>query len=105
MGADGTAKGEMYLDDGISVIQKGVTHVNFAFEGGTFSMSGTYGFDAGVQIASITFIGLDMKVKGGEVDGEEVGGWMQDGDEDGGGDVVVRVGKAITGDFTVVVRN
>lgn len=54
--AEGTARGELYLDDGVSLEQEGVTYVEFRVEGGVLYVDGEFGFDAGVKICSITVL-------------------------------------------------
>jgi alpha-glucosidase len=56
-GLDGTARGSLHLDDGDSIEQPNTSQINFTFAHGSFSMSGTYGYNAGVDVESITFLG------------------------------------------------
>ena len=57
-GTDGTASGCLYLDDGDSLVQTATSVIEFSYADGKFSMTGTFGYDAGnVGIASITLLG------------------------------------------------
>lgn len=56
-GLDGTASGSLYLDDGDSIEQPNTSEINFTFANGQFSMSGHYGYDANVNVESITVLG------------------------------------------------
>ncbi|CZT41412.1 related to alpha-glucosidase b [Rhynchosporium secalis] len=71
---DGRAAGSLYIDDGISIEQKGVTYIKFEFDGRTFSMKGKYGYEAGVAIKRLVFLGVGGDVNGCEVDGKSVDG-------------------------------
>lgn len=56
-GLDGSASGSLYLDDGDSIEQPNTSEITFSYASGSFSMTGTYGYDAGVNIESITILG------------------------------------------------
>jgi len=56
-GQDGTASGTLYLDDGLSLEQAATSYISFEWDGSMFSMSGTYDYDAGVNISTITVLG------------------------------------------------
>lgn len=66
---DGCAEGSLYLDDGESFVQKAVSEINFKYADGIFSMGGTFGYDAGVAVETITFLGVQAEPK--NVDGAE----------------------------------
>lgn len=67
-GIDGTASGSLYLDDGISIVQPATSFINFTYEkNGKFSMTGTFGYNAGVSISSITVLGKSHGNKGQEM--------------------------------------
>ena len=57
-GLDGTASGSLYLDDGVSLEQKGTSYIQFHYNTeGVFSMTGTFGYNAGVNIESVIVLG------------------------------------------------
>jgi len=58
---EGTANGTLYLDDGLSLEQSATSYISFAWDGSTFSMSGTYDYDAGVNISTITVLGANSQ--------------------------------------------
>ena len=66
LGADGSAAGELYLDDGVSLEQSGgVTDVRFDYAGGVLTVDGEFGYETDVRVARITFLGLCSKESGG----------------------------------------
>ncbi len=57
-GRDGSAKGSLYLDDGVSIKQASTTFINFTYVSGDFSMSGDYNHPANVSIERITVLNV-----------------------------------------------
>ncbi|KAJ9142247.1 Family 31 glycosyl hydrolase [Coniochaeta hoffmannii] len=55
--ADGTAKGRLYIDDGVSIQQKSFILVDFTFKDSVLSANGTFGFNTGLKVSKITLIG------------------------------------------------
>ncbi|KAJ5226698.1 uncharacterized protein N7469_006704 [Penicillium citrinum] len=73
-GLDGTAKGSLYLDDGESLVQDAVSEIDFSYSHGTLKMSGSFEYEAGVKIETVTLLGAERKphhVKGAEADYDE----------------------------------
>lgn len=56
-GLDGKASGSLYLDDGESLVQQATSYIHFYYDNNRFSMTGTFDYDAGVSITSITILG------------------------------------------------
>lgn len=64
-GLDGKAAGSLYLDDGVSIEQAATSVIQFAYDGTTLSMSGTFGYDVGeVQIANAILLGATSAGEG-----------------------------------------
>ncbi|KAI0016019.1 family 31 glycosyl hydrolase [Xylariomycetidae sp. FL0641] len=58
VGRDGAARGELYVDDGVSLVQDRTTEATFAYADGVLKVGGSFGYGDGVRIARITFLGL-----------------------------------------------
>ncbi|KAK4551634.1 hypothetical protein LTR86_011008 [Recurvomyces mirabilis] len=57
-GLNGTASGNLYLDDGDSLDQPATTYIDFSYDSsGKFVMTGDFGYSAGVSITSVTVLG------------------------------------------------
>jgi alpha-glucosidase len=53
------ASGQLYVDDGVSLDQtNGTTALEFQYQNGTLTVNGTFGFDLGVNIAGVKFLGI-----------------------------------------------
>ncbi|KAJ6469014.1 alpha-glucosidase [Mycena vitilis] len=53
---DGTASGQLYIDDGVSVTPSSATEVSMKFELGTLAVTGSFGFQTGVKTARVRFL-------------------------------------------------
>lgn len=60
-GLDGNAEGSLYLDDGESYEQDAVSEIDFRYSHGKLSMSGSFEYDAGVGIETVTVLGADKR--------------------------------------------
>jgi len=57
--ATNQAQGSLYLDDGDSLEQDGISEIAFTYDNGKFSMTGSFGYETDVQIKNITLLGAD----------------------------------------------
>lgn len=104
IGADGKAEGELYLDDGISLVQKGTTSLKFTYNGKTLKVKGSYGYASNVQIRQVTFLGLNLGGSSGGGKNCKINGVNTKSTVKADtGAVVVPVGKGLAADFTVEV--
>ncbi|KAL2874289.1 hypothetical protein SGCOL_010551 [Colletotrichum sp. CLE4] len=55
-GRDGTAKGQLYLDDGVSEEQAGVTLVTFDYKDGKVSVDGEFGYSTPLKVSKVTLL-------------------------------------------------
>jgi alpha-glucosidase len=92
VGLDGEAIGQLYLDDGVSIVQAATTMVSFDFDGRKFTMKGNYGFKTSSKIATVTVLGLSRKPAGVQGMGYA---W-----DDSTGVATVTVNEPLTGDFS-----
>jgi alpha-glucosidase len=61
----GQAEGALYLDDGDSIEQAGVSEVRFRYDNGRFEIDGTFGYETDVKVKNITVLGdRQMSVQG-----------------------------------------
>ena len=56
---EGKASGELYLDDGESLVQETTSEIEFWYDGKTkvLEMNGTFGYDTGVKIGNVAILG------------------------------------------------
>ncbi|KAM3421206.1 hypothetical protein BST61_g1615 [Cercospora zeina] len=68
--ANGTAYGELYLDDGVSLVQDTWSYMKFEyFSNGRFTITGRFGYDTDVSIQSVTVLGSGSGGGGGNSTG------------------------------------
>ncbi|KAK4443111.1 putative glycoside hydrolase [Podospora aff. communis PSN243] len=87
VGKDGSARGRLYVDDGVSVVQKDVTDVEFKYSKGKLTAKGKFGFGGKLKIKKITVLGKGKKGKRDE---------SEEGEE-----VSVQVDLPLTGEFEI----
>ncbi|PPQ75953.1 hypothetical protein CVT24_000131 [Panaeolus cyanescens] len=66
--ARGEARGELYVDDGESLVQQKTTEVTMRYAAGTLSVGGKFGYDVGVKVKSVKVLGVERKPRGVLVD-------------------------------------
>ena len=59
--ANGAAAGSLYVDDGVSIVQKTSTSVDMQFAKGKLCVNGSFAFDVGVKVASVAFLGVENR--------------------------------------------
>ena len=74
---DDEAWGSLYLDDGVSLEPEVVSEISFTYEGGKLKADGTFGYDAGVSIKTVTVLGDADPVKY-ELNEKLIGAWEHD---------------------------
>lgn len=55
--ANGTAAGDLYLDDGESLVQDSTSFIHFTYAQGHLHIDGTFDFSSGLSIQSVTVLG------------------------------------------------
>ncbi|KAH9867073.1 hypothetical protein IAQ61_007665 [Plenodomus lingam] len=60
---DGKAWGTLYLDDGESLVQDGVSEISFSWDGSTIRMEGSFGFKTSVGVKSVVVMGNEGILK------------------------------------------
>jgi alpha-glucosidase len=57
-GTDGTASGQLYIDDGVSITPKTATEVTMKYALNTLVVAGQFGFSTGVKTAGVRFLNV-----------------------------------------------
>jgi alpha-glucosidase len=68
--ADGEAFGQLYYDDGESIVPASSTFVKFSFEDQNLAMWGTFGYPLGVNLARVRILGVQQAPRELYVNGE-----------------------------------
>lgn len=100
IGADGKAEGELYLDDGISIIQASTTYLKFSYMNKKLSVKSiARGYDPGVKIQRVVLLGVGRRQPTGcKVNGKGAKSWKT---VEGSEEVVIEVEKSLTEDFSI----
>jgi alpha-glucosidase len=76
-GVDGSASGNLYIDDGVSITQtQPNTWVSFSYKSGTLTASGT--FASTNKVATVSFLGVSKAPKAVQVNGQRVSSYSYD---------------------------
>lgn len=67
LGRDGAARGQLYLDDGVSLAQQpgATTLAQFSYADGKLVATGTFGYGTGVVISNVTILGFGASAAAG----------------------------------------
>ena len=57
-GADGKAKGVLYVDDGVTIVPDRMTNVEMMFVDNKLCVYGLFGFDVGGKVAKVVFLDI-----------------------------------------------
>ncbi|KUI60568.1 putative alpha/beta-glucosidase agdC [Cytospora mali] len=103
LGGNGTASGQLYLDDGVSLEQKGTTLVQFSYADGKLVATGTFGYSTPVKVSKVTILGYGvvsegsvLSVKGSDEPVER---------DEASGAVSFTIDKPLTGGFEVELES
>ena len=108
-GADGTAAGALYIDDGVSIVQEQTTSVEMVFAEGKLCVHGSYGFEVGAKVGKVVFLGVEKapaRVTVNDGTGEGGEGCEVPFEYDGECEVLcVQIDSPLTHGFEVVLHN
>ncbi|KAI0948834.1 hypothetical protein AcV7_009470 [Taiwanofungus camphoratus] len=73
-GFDGAASGSLYVDDGVSITPQSITEVNMSYQDGILTVTGTFGYNTGVNVSRVRLLGVSeapalVKVNGNIMNG------------------------------------
>lgn len=114
LGRNGTAEGQLYLDDGVSLEQpaNGTTLVHFSYADGKLVAEGTFGYGGGVVVSNITLLGYDgdgsgsgtnLTISSSTTRVKETGETVQKNEESGA--LSFAVSKPLTGGFVMELES
>lgn len=63
VGVDGTASGELYLDESDAIVQPVTSHITFKYQHGQLKMDGQFGYDPKVKLRSTVVLQSGVAVK------------------------------------------
>jgi len=98
-GSDGKASGALYIDDGVSITPSSTTEVRMGYAWGELVVQGNFGFETGVEVARVKFLGVSRAPKTIRINQKEE---RKDFTYDKASKVLtVTVGLPFNGDLTV----
>lgn len=108
-GLDGSASGSLYLDEGDLIQQPLTTLIDFTYSDGSLSMTGSYGYQAGVNIEAVVVLGVSSPPQGVNIGGSESTSFSYNETTQAltinatiplTGDATIRVGQGLTQPYT-----
>lgn len=100
---DGTAKGQLYVDDGESLVQNATSMVNFTYSAeGMFEMKGEWGYDMGEVVVDGVLV-LGMQGEPGNVTMEGGEGVVERSYDEGTQVLSMNVSIPLTGDVSMMI--
>lgn len=104
LGSNGTASGQLYLDDGVSLEQNGTTLVQFSYADDKLVVSGTFDYSTPVKVSKVTILGYSSKK--GSLEGLRIKGSDEPVETDEASGVVsFKINKPLTGGFEVELES
>jgi alpha-glucosidase len=76
-GKDGKASGCLYLDDGESIEQKGISQIEFSYDGNKVVAQGTFGYNTTVGVKRLVVMGDEEPAKF-DIDTGLTAGWEKE---------------------------
>ncbi|KDQ16377.1 glycoside hydrolase family 31 protein [Botryobasidium botryosum FD-172 SS1] len=58
-GLNGSASGELYIDDGVSLEQQAITDIRFSFSNGKLEATGVFEYETSAKVQNVTFLGVE----------------------------------------------
>ena len=68
---NGEASGYLYVDDGESVTPSSMTEATMSFKSGKLTVSGKFGYKAGVKVGSVRFLGVQSQPNSVIIEGKK----------------------------------
>jgi alpha-glucosidase len=80
-GLDGTAKGDLYLDDGESLVQNATSQITFDYAQGQLVVGGTFGYQTNLTIDTVILLGTSNSTEKVSLQGKPLtqSAWKRDG--------------------------
>ncbi len=99
IGRDGTARGNLYLDDGVSLVQESSTWITFTYANKTLSVDGSFGYQTESRLKQLRLLGIDSEPTTVMAGGERVQTSFQAQSKS----LLVSLDKALTDGFAVTL--
>ncbi|KAF9016822.1 alpha-glucosidase [Hymenopellis radicata] len=101
IGKDGSARGSLYLDDGVSLVQERTSLITFTYAHNVLSVGGSFDYQTNARLKQFRLLGIDSKPTRVESDGRGVK-YSYDRQSKS---LLVSLDKALTGGFSVTLSD